>query len=533
MNNKLTWQYNTLAKAVAGIVLMGSAASSQALFFEFGDGGEWELDLDTVVSYSAQWRVSNPDDNKIDFRPGDDLTARVEKANADDGSRNFDQTLVQNKISAVTDMNLAWRNFGLFARGRANYDAVYNNKTDQNERAYLTYNSAENYGGDASFREFPEGTVDEHRDRVEMLDYFLYAGGELPGDRLFDVRLGSQVINWGEATFYQGINGLQNPADAIAANRPGFEVKEVLLPTGAVYAQVDLVPDVTFEAYYQYEWKKTELNGVGSFFSTTDWLGPGASSYLIPLTADPQTGEPGLVLAAEKTENRASDSGQWGAALHWVTDGGTDFGLYYVNAHSKAPSFYPPSLAAGLVYEIDYFEDIQGYAASFTSVWGITNIQGEISYQTNAPVVDELGDPAEGDLITAQLGGSYVLEPTAFWDDGNLTFELAGVNVESLNSDELRFDDTAAAVALRAEFSYINVYPGLDIKVPIFIQRTLTGVIREAQMIEDATTISFTVKGIYLNNFSAQVGYTTYFDGGHDNLLTDRDNVSLSVSYSF
>jgi hypothetical protein len=533
MNKQCNWRYKALAKAVAAATLLAGASTAQALSFEFGDGGEWELDVDTLMSYSAQWRVAKPDDHKIDFRPGDDRDTQVIKANSDDGSRNFNRSLVQNKVSVVTDLNLAWRNFGLFARGRANYDAVYDSKTDQDERGFLTYNSAKNYGGDAGFRRFPDGTVDEHRDRVEMLDYFLFAGGELPGDRLFDIRLGSQVINWGEATFYQGINGLQNPVDAIAANNPGVEVKEILLPTGAIYAQVDVIPDVTFEAYYQYEWKKTELNGVGSFFSTTDWLGPGAASYLIPLSPDPETGEPALILAAEKSEGEASDSGQWGAALHWVTDGGTDFGLYYVNAHSKAPSFYPPSAETGLSYRIDYFEDIQGYAASFTTVWGITNVQGEISYQKDAPVVDADGNPDEGDVITAQLGGSYVLEPTALWDDGNLTFELATAYVDSHDSDDLRFDDSATAFALRAEFSYINVYPGVDIKVPIFMQRTFDGIIREANMIEDGTTINLTVKAIYLNNFSAQVGYTTYFDGGHDNLLTDRDNVSFAVSYSF
>ena len=31
----------------------------------------------------------------------------------------------------------------------------------------------------------------------------------------------------------------------------------------------------------------------------------------------------------------------------------------------------------------------------------------------------------------------------------------------------------------------------------------------------------------------AALGYTNYFDGGDDNLLTDRDNVSFNVSYSF
>ena len=419
---------------------------------------------------------------------------------------------------------MAWRNYGFFLRGRGYYDDVYDSGTDQSEEDFLTYNSGELFGGDAGFQEFPDGTVDAHKDRLEMLDYFLFASGQLPGERLFDIRLGSQVINWGEATFSPGINGLQNRADLIARNTPGVEVKEILLPTGAIYAQVDLVPDITFEAYYQYEWRKTELNGVGSFFSDRDFLGPGAENFLVSIGGAPPTG------VRKLDEEKASDDGQWGAAVHWLTEGGTDFGFYYVNAHNKAPA-YQVDFPVG--YTIKYFEDIQGYAASFTTVWGITNVQGEISYKADVPVVLKNGDAVKGDLISGQLGGSYVLEPTRLWDDASLTFELAGVSIDSHDSAELRYDDHAAAAYLRLELAYLNVLSGLDLKVPIFLQRGLDGNVLESEMVEDATAFNITLVGIYLNNFTTQLGYTNFFDGGDNYLITDRDNVSLSLSYSF
>ena len=165
-------------------------------------------------------------------------------------------------------------------------------------------------------------------------------------------------------------------------------MKEILLPTGALYGQVDVIPDVTFEAYYQYEWKKTELNGVGSFFSDRDFLGPGAENFLISLG-------PGNILVAPRTKDEgASDSGQWGAALHWIVFGDTDLGFYYINAHSKSPAYRLNY--NGLIpedYTIVYFEDIQGYAASFTTVVADTNVQGEISYKTDVPVVLQSGEP--------------------------------------------------------------------------------------------------------------------------------------------
>jgi hypothetical protein len=329
--------------------------------------------------------------------------------------------MVQNKVSVVSEMNLSWRDYGFFARGRAYYDDIYDSKTHQTQADYLTYNSGELFGGDAGFREFPKGTRDEHRSRLEMLDYFLFKHGEIAGDHLYEVRLGSQVINWGESTFYQGINGLQNRADAIAANTPGVEVKEILLPTGAVYGQVDLAEGLTFEAYYQYEWRKTELNGVGSYFSDRDFLGPGAQNFLVAV------GDKVTFVAPRSPDDEASNTGQWGNALHWVTEEGTDFGLYYVNAHSKAPAYqlyYDGQIPAS--YNIKYFEDIHGYAASFTTVLGLANVQGEISWKTNTPVVLDNGDPEDGDVLSAQLGGSYVLEPTRFWDDASIVFEFAG-----------------------------------------------------------------------------------------------------------
>ena len=518
-------------RAAGCAALLATAPPLAALSFDFGDG-EWRLDLDTVVSYSAQWRVAKVDDDLFAYRDTGNLIADSSRyavlLNADDGDRNFSRGLVQNKISVVSEMKLEWRDIGFFARGRGYYDAVYDDDTDQNERAYQSYNGAIPFGGDVGFREFPEKTVDRHRDRLEMLDYFLYTSGELPGDRRFDLRLGSQVINWGEATFYAGISGLQNRADLIARNTPGVEVKEILLPTGAVYGQVDLTPELTLESYYQYEWRETELNGVGSYFSDRDFLGPGAQNFLVPL------GDQVFAVAPRTRDDKASDDGQWGAALHWITAGGTDFGLYYVNAHNKAPA-YQLNYAGAIPesYTIRYFEDIQGYAASFTTVLGTANVQGEVAWTRDVPVVLNNGDPVEGDMLSAQVGGSLVIAPTALWDDLNIVFEFAAAHIDSHDSDELRYDDFATAFALRLELAYLNRLPGLDLSVPIFLQHTFDGTILEAQMASEATTFNIALQGVYLNNLTAAVGYTDYFGGGDDHLITDRDNVSFNISYSF
>ena len=50
----------------------------------------------------------------------------------------FNRSMVQNKVSMVTEMDLSWRDFGLFARGRAYYDDVYDQETDH-ERGGLPH----------------------------------------------------------------------------------------------------------------------------------------------------------------------------------------------------------------------------------------------------------------------------------------------------------------------------------------------------------------------------------------------------------
>ena len=81
--------------------------------------------------------------------------------------------------------------------------------------------------------------------------------------------------------------------------------------------------------------------------------------------------------------------------------------------------------------------------------------------------------------------------------------------------------------------AYLNIFSGLDLMVPIFFQRGLDGTILESAIAEDATAFNITFKAVYLNNFTTQIGYSNFFDGGDNHLITDRDNVSLNFSYSF
>lgn len=535
------------------------AMPATALDFEFDNG--ISMALDSTLTWGAQWRVQGRHSaitgrrflkelQNDPFLPltrptyAQDQTVII---NGNDGNNNFDTGLISHRLTLLMDLDATWRNYGLFLRGRAYYDKVYrDDDTDLANIDFATYNSGTLYGGDAAIGHFPDKTRNTHGDRIEFLDAFVYGTWELPGDRLLDLRLGRQVINWGESTFYQGINSIQNRVDAQAANTPGVEVKEILLPTGAVYMQVDLFHNLTLEAYYQYEWIENDLNGVGSYFSTTDQVGPGGNAFLIPtpnsdfVPEDIRGNQFHLRGVPRLSDEEASDSGQWGVALHYISESNWDWGLYHAVGHDKKPSFVLDYIdvpgspePVPVSYWQRYYEDIRATAVSFTTVVGETNLQGELSLLEDTPMVDAAGDPSKEDLLKAQLGGSHVFGPSFLADDTVLTFEGFYATVTSTGSGNLRVDDSAWGYSLLADFAYNNVLQGWDLKVPVYFKHDVDGIVRELQVYEGSQVISIGVQGVYLNNLTAGVTYANYFGGGDDNLLRDRDNIALTVKYSF
>ena len=90
--------------------------------------------------------------------------------------------------------------------------------------------------------------------------------GELP----LNVRLGKQVISWGESTFMlNGINTI-NPIDVGAFRRPGSEVKEGLVPVWAADASIGLPFNLSVEGFYQLEWKGYDIDRAGTPFAGSD-----------------------------------------------------------------------------------------------------------------------------------------------------------------------------------------------------------------------------------------------------------------------
>lgn len=362
-------------------------------------------DWDNTITYGIGFRVKDRDQRLIARSAGGSAFS----ANGDDGNLNYDKGLFTNAIKITSEIQVSYGNFGGFLRGFAFYDVE--NENGDRARTPLTGAAKRRVGS-----------------RAEVRDAFAYLRFQL-GQRPGEVRAGWQVINWGESTFIQGGINAINPLDVSVLRVPGAELRDALLPVGAVKFTIKPSQNTSFEGFYQYTWEELKVDPVGSYFSTTDLAGAGATKVMLGFGAAPDTIPAGVAVpgnpvgvAVPKGEDREpSQQGQFGAALRYFAEGlgGTEFGLYFVNYHSRLPVIMARTgTANGLLvsgnyagsaqYFLTYPEDIKLFGGSFNTQLGRTGIalQGEVSHRRDLPLqVDDV------ELLYAALSPLRLLPP--------------------------------------------------------------------------------------------------------------------------
>lgn len=318
--------------------------------------------------------------------------------NGDDGRLNFRKhDVVSSPTTLLGEVELNWRNYGVFLRGKAWYDYTLSNKNVD------FGHSSNGYQHDAKLD-------DSHFDDpakfqgAELLDAYVFGDFDVAGHPL-NARAGKQVVSWGEGLFFQnGINAI-NPVDTAALRRPGAQLKEALLPVPMLYGNFGLTESSSLEAFYQLEWRKTVLEGCGTYFATNDYIPEGC--YGVPRAgANDQASYAANQYIHRAKDDDARDSGQFGVAYRYFVDSiGTELGAYAMNIHSRTPyassiadlrpggstpgwqnPITPAIDAANSQYFAAFPEDVRIFGLSFsTNAWG-TSIFGEYSYRPNQPV---------------------------------------------------------------------------------------------------------------------------------------------------
>ncbi len=395
-----TTMLKKLPLATAITLALAGTAGVQAAEFEVGD---FRVKFDSIISYGAAWRMEERDMRFI--HPGNMDGGLGQSGVADDGNLNFDKgDMVSSVFKGVHDLSIDGGDYGAFIRFKYWYDDVIKNQNVAHGHTGTNYFPNVTLNNDA-LDDYSTGSG------FELLDAFAYAYFDL-GDKPANLRIGRQVLSWGESTFiFNGINAV-NPIDVNAVRRPGVEIKEALLPVGMVNFNIGLTDETSLDMFYQYEWDNYKLDGCGTFFSTVDILGgPGCNK----VTLNPQLvpGDPNSNLSdyesiifgtylERRPDIRPDDGGQYGMAIrHYATDIDVEFGLYYMNIHTQTPiiSAYnwveqpSPSMShpngipiAGPDYVLQYPEDQRIIGASIATTVGDWSVGGEVSHRFDMPV---------------------------------------------------------------------------------------------------------------------------------------------------
>ncbi|MEH6588669.1 MAG: DUF1302 domain-containing protein [Halioglobus sp.] len=381
-----------IVAAVATAVLIISNPAA-AIKFNWGD---IEGTFTSNFSVGASWRTEDAS-NRV-LSPGNtDGEGRASSSTADDGNLNYDKgDMYSTLFKGVHDLDLTTGNFGMFTRVKYWYDY------ELAKGKVAHGHAATNYEPDTELD--PSDFEDLAQESgFEFLDYYVYGSFDL-ADKPVELRAGNMVLSWGESTFIQnGINVI-NPFDVTALRKPGAEVKEALLPVGLIYGNIGLTYDLNIEAFYQYDWQRTILDECGTYWSAADPYG-GGCDYLTAsnLSSDRQQYEDDFIVP-RGNDVEASDSGQWGIAARYFVESlnSTEFGLYYMNYHSRTPILsatnatenfgnpivgFPPGVnRANPEYFFEFPEDIDLYGLTFATNLGSWAWSGELSYRPDFPL---------------------------------------------------------------------------------------------------------------------------------------------------
>jgi hypothetical protein len=431
--------------ALAGAVAMALAvwtAPSAAFRFGSDDGSGISGSLDSTISFGLTTRLRSPDcliigndsggcnngtNNELhslsQLQPGGGYAnADFNYTNFDDGDLNYKKNdIVSMAIKGTHDLSLRAPG-GWSALARVYW--VHDFKIDDTVRLPLE--------GEA---------YDKAVSRIDLLDAWIGKDFDV-GSRRGKVRLGNQVVSWGEDIFILGGVNQINAIDLQKFHVPGTQLKEIFVPAPMLWGSVPVADRVNVEAYYQFYWNSFKFDPVGTFFSTADVVGPGNKPGFLP-TSVVEDFFPGTCAAVNPTgrcgdrvisgtddatnianglaipfsgEYEPKKSGQYGLALRYTPESiDAEFGFYYQRYHDKLPFLGFTGTPEGAVtsYFWAYGEDKDLWGVSVSTKLGPVAIGAELSYRPK----DSVGvDPT---VPFGTLGGAAEPNPYSVYDVGS------------------------------------------------------------------------------------------------------------------
>ena len=557
--------------------------------------------------------------------------------------------LLNNRLSAYGEGiikfdSLGLGDLGIVGSGAAHYDQVFHDTNDHtnpdsvNRMSLVQITSANGskvngYNRVGPVNEWQQAAVDTNGTRYRLLEAYAYGQWYLTDTIGVSLRAGKHLAAWGESLFFPGIASAQGPFDATKANVPGVEVKEILLPVNQISLQAALTSEMTLLAYKQFEFKPTEIFPEGDFFSPADLVGPASSfgygsinplhdrwcgdTSRVRVTNDPTgsgqglcqagaafTNEPEYIYTVRTPDSLPGTKDQWGVGLKYAITPDFNLGGYYLHYNNHNPnvqlnmgyayvgdvSGQPIDTSAFNVrvpvsYTVDYADSIRMEAISFSTVFWVFNVGGELVHRQNvdtsleatiAGVVAPVG--TRGDTTTAQVSLLYVNNPDFLMydevvfvgefgytqvdktearknedgicfsgsDQADCVPGKSGANAYTSSGNVLFYDKNAAAMQLLVMPKGRNVFPGWDIGTPINFawlayHTPSTPGLFGALYGEGDMRVGVGVTAQYVQNMEFSLSYNAFLGStsktiGNSTLkanpYADHDYASFSVKYN-
>jgi hypothetical protein len=409
-----------------------------------------------------------------------------------------------------------------------------------------------------------DGLADDARKdlrfKARLLDLWVSKTFDI-GDQQARVRVGNQVISWGESLFLPGGINSTNAIDVMRLSQPGTQLKEVYLPAPMVSVASGLGHGLNAEAYVQSNWNGNYLPPTGSYWSVANGLGKGHDAYNL-------------------AEVKPRNGGQWGVALRYQPEGTPlNLGLYAMNYHDKAPQFSLNINGTGAI-GWTYPENHKLYGVSANFPLGDWAIGTELSYRPKDAVA--LNPAVSG--CASQNGNCWVDEKRLQWhltgilsltpNTGGAILKLLGADTATLMAETVvirypnlkqtyggdpiaagawgwgqEFDPTAAPTPVgnktswgyNFDFSWVydgTIVPGWQVVPEVYYFHAVSGRTPNSVglFMAGASSANFVLSFIQNpTKWQAAINYTAFWGGKRvfDQPLRDRNFVGLTLSRNF
>jgi hypothetical protein len=569
-------QLTSVAAAVLALYATGLAHAGETI--DFGD----DLKLD--------WRLTTTYGNSM--RVKDASPTLAGSAGANDGDNNFSKgSTTSSRLSALVETTLRKGDSGFVFSGSTFYDDAYHHSNSNNAGA----RNPNGVNKPAPYNQFTDEAVSAHGGYGRVLDAYGYTAFGLGDSSRATVRLGRHVVNWGESSFFPNIAMAQGPFDGTKTGIPGTEVKDSVLPEDQLSASIEVTPRWTVLMQSQYGFHPTIAPAPGSYLNSSDSVGPGGSCLGPYSTIAPIPGLfggfSGCTFGNRGADITPADNGQWGLGTRFRATEQTEVGVYYLNYSDRTPlpeinavtpgTPIPVALRpafGGITqigngsYRVRYFDNIKMIGATVSSVLGAVAVTGELTFKQGAPVLvntlvnpaapasasSYIPNPTRADITQLNLGAFANIGRTPIAESVQVLGEISAIQISNVTarqapgteafpanfgfkaSSTMSFQtDNALAFSGVVILGYPGIFEGWDLSVPISYSqqisgRTLVGGVGGEGDQRYGIGATFTYNG----NFSVGVSYLGFLgdpslDLKSNRLLTDRDQLSVSMKYAF